>query len=241
VYDVLLALLSHDSKIAKGRLYRLIFASIISIKRYGPRNNGALISNHFKRRERTVEKQLDYDSVSNKLTQQGIIVDGAEVHGILCGMLCGGMSLTDLKWQEALSETINQGESFDDQTEHLLNALFNQTCQQLLEPEFALNLLLPEDHAPINDRGAALINWVQGFMLGFGLHQQDLMQCSEDVKEALEDFSDISRMEEPMDADEESEKALFEVEEYVKVSAILCFSELGQSLLDDQQDTPSVH
>ncbi|CAI4155889.1 putative conserved exported protein precursor [Alteromonas macleodii] len=193
------------------------------------------------KREQFVEKQLDYDSVSNKLSQQGVIVDAAEVHGILCGMLCGGMSLTDQKWLEALSETINQGDAFSDPTQHLLNSLFNQTCQQLLEPEFALNLLLPDDQAPINDRGAALINWVQGFMLGFGLHQQDLMQCSDDVKEALEDFSDISRMEEPMDADEESEKALLEVEEYVKISAILCFSELGQSLLDDQQDTPSVH
>ena len=177
------------------------------------------------KREQFVEKQLDYDSVSNKLSQQGVIVDAAEVHGILCGMLCGGMSLTDQKWLEALSETINQGDAFSDPTQHLLNSLFNQTCQQLLEPEFALNLLLPDDQAPINDRGAALINWVQGFMLGFGLHQQDLMQCSDDVKEALE----------------ESEKALLEVEEYVKISAILCFSELGQSLLDDQQDTPSVH
>ena len=188
-----------------------------------------------------MDKQLDYDSVSNKLSQHGIIVDGAEVHGILCGMLCGGMSLTDQKWLEALSETINQGDTFNDQATFTLNSLFNQTCQQLLEPEFALQLLLPEDHAPINDRGTALINWVQVFMLGFGLHQQDLMQCSEDVKEALEDFADIARMEEPMEADEESEKALFEVIEYVKVSAILCFSELGQSLLDDQQDTPSVH
>ena len=44
-----------------------------------------------------------------------------------------------------------------------------------------------------------------------------------------------------MDADEESEKALFEVEEYVKISAILCFSELGQSLLDDQKEKPSIH
>jgi uncharacterized protein YgfB (UPF0149 family) len=57
----------------------------------------------------------------------------------------------------------------------------------------------------------------------------------------LEDFADIARMEEPMDADEESEKALFEVMEYVKISAILCFSELGQSLLDDQQENPSIH
>lgn len=188
-----------------------------------------------------MEKQLDYDSVSNKLSQQGIIVDGAEVHGILVGMLCGGMSLTDQKWLTILSETINQGDSFNDATTFLLTNLFNQVSQQLLEPEFALQLLVPDDQTPINDRGMALINWVQGFMLGFGLHQQDLMQCSVDVKEALEDFADIARMEEPMDADEESEKALFEVMEYVKISAILCFSELGQSLLDDQQENPSIH
>lgn len=188
-----------------------------------------------------VEKQLDYDHVTNKLSQQDIIVDGAEVHGILCGMLCGGMSLTDQKWLAVLNDTIHQGEGFNDATTFLLTGLFNQTCQQLLEPEFALQLLLPDDQAPINDRGAALISWVQGFMLGFGLHQQELGKCSDDVKEALEDFNDIARMEEPMDTDEESEKALFEVMEYVKISAILCFSELGQSLLEDQPDTPSVH
>ena len=188
-----------------------------------------------------MEKQLDYDSVSNKLSQHGIIVDGAEVHGILCGMLCAGMSLTDQKWLPALSETIHQGENFNEPTTHLLTTLFNQTCQQLLESEFGLQLLLPDDQTPINDRGEALIHWVQGFMLGFGLHQQDLTQCSPDVKEALEDFADIARMEEPMEADEESERALFEVMEYVKISAILCFSELGQSLLDDQQDNPLVH
>jgi uncharacterized protein YgfB (UPF0149 family) len=57
----------------------------------------------------------------------------------------------------------------------------------------------------------------------------------------LQDFSDIARMEEPMNDDEESEQALHEVVEYVRISALLCFNELGQSLLDDQQDTPSVH
>ena len=61
------------------------------------------------------------------------------------------------------------------------------------------------------------------------------------MRDVLEDFSDIARMEEPMNDDEESEQALFEVIEYVKISSLLCFNELGQSLLDDQQDTPSVH
>ncbi|RDV29420.1 YecA family protein [Alteromonas aestuariivivens] len=188
-----------------------------------------------------MDKQLDYDSVTNRLSQQGMVVDAAEVHGTLCGMLCGGMSLTERQWISALSDTCNQGETFPQSVAQILDSLFQQTCQQFVEAEFALQLMLPDDQAPINDRGVALINWVQGFMLGFGLHQQDLMQCSEDVKEALEDFAEIARMEEPMSEDEDSERALYEVVEYVKISALLCFNELGQSLLEDQNEKPSVH
>lgn len=43
----------------------------------------------------------------------------------------------------------------------------------------------------------------------------------------FEDFLDILCMEELMDVDEEFEKVLLEVEEYVKILVILCFSELG--------------
>ncbi|WP_218310054.1 UPF0149 family protein [Alteromonas antoniana] len=188
-----------------------------------------------------MENFLDYDGVTNRLSQQGVKVDAAEIHGILCGMMAGGMSITDQKWLDALSDTTNSGDPFNQEAEQLLTSLFNQTGQQLLEAEFALQLMLPDDKAPINDRGAALISWVQGFMLGFGLYQQDLMQCSDDVREALQDFADIARMEEPMTEDEESERALDEVIEYVKISALLCYSELGQSLLEDQPGKPSVH
>ncbi len=188
-----------------------------------------------------MNNQLNYDGITNLLSQHGVIVDGAEVHGILSGMLCGGMSLTDRKWMNVLSDTINQGDDFNHEIQQCLNDLFNQTCEQLLESEFALQLLLPDDKAPINDRGMAIINWVQGFMLGFGLFQQDLVPCSEEVREALEDFANIAQMEEPMSEDEESERALFEVMEYVKISALLCYSELGKTLLDDHPEKPSLH
>ncbi|OFC71373.1 hypothetical protein BFC18_09485 [Alteromonas confluentis] len=188
-----------------------------------------------------VEKQLDYDRVTNTLSQYDVIADGAELQGILCGMLSGGMPVSERKWLDVLKDTLNQGAAFPPELENMLTDVFNSLCQQLVEAEFTLSLMLPDDKAPINDRGLGLINWVQGFMLGFGLYQQDMMQCSEDVKEALQDFSDIARMEEPMTEDEESERALFEVVEYVKISALLCFNELGQSLIEDQKDKPSVH
>lgn len=184
---------------------------------------------------------IDFDVLTQCLANHEMVVDGAEIHGMMCGMLCGGMPLSEQQWLVVLQDTMNQGEPIADTVIEQLQQVFNETCQQLVDGQFGLNLLLPDDEQPINDRGLALINWVQGFMAGFGLFQQKLSQCSEEVREALEDFSDIARMEEPMNDDDESEQALQEVVEYVKISALLCFNELGQSLLDDQPDTPSVH
>jgi yecA family protein len=182
-----------------------------------------------------------YETLSSVLDRHNILADGAEIHGILCGMLSGGMRLEDREWLEPIADFIHQGEELPQEAKTHLLALFNDTCQQLVEADFALTLCLPDDAAPINERGQALINWVQGFMLGFGLHQDDLTGCSDDVKEALEDFSDIAKMDEEMSEDEESEKALFEVMEYVRVTAMLCFNELGKSASNEQQNAKTVH
>jgi len=186
------------------------------------------------------ESTLEYERLSALLSQQNIIVDAAEVQGILCGMLAGGMNANDQSWVEALSDVINQGDAFTTTARGLIIDLFNEICQQYIDPNFTLTLCLPDDNAPINDRGTALLEWVHGFLLGFGLHQADLTGCSADVKEALEDFSEIARMDEQMTQDEESERALFEVMEYVRVTAMLCFNELGKSPFEDDND-PAVH
>lgn len=184
---------------------------------------------------------MKYEAFSNLLNQHKIVVDASEIHGIICGMLAGGMTVDDQSWVEALADVVNQGESFPLELKEQIVDMYNEICQQFIEPDFALSLCLPDDASPINERGQCLMYWVQGFMLGFGLHQADLSKCSEDVKEALEDFSQIARMDEKMDEDESSEQALFEVMEYVRISAMLCFNELGKSLLDSRQQSPVIH
>jgi hypothetical protein len=187
------------------------------------------------------EHQIRYEQFSNLLNQHKIVVDAAEIHGIICGMLAGGMTVDDQSWLEALADVVNQGEAFAPELKDMIIGVYNQICQQFIEPDFALAMCLPDDAAPINERGQALMQWVQGFLLGFGLHQADLTKCSEDVKEALEDFSQIARMDEKMIEDEESEQALFEVVEYVRISAMLCFNELGKSLLSSRQHSSVIH
>ena len=182
-----------------------------------------------------------FDTTTALLERNNILTTAAEIQGMFCGMLGGGMPLECQDWLEPLADFINQGESFSKEVNEAFKNLFDSTCQQLVESDFALVLCLPEDSSPINERGQALLNWVQGFMLGFGLHQDDLTSCSEDVKEALEDFSEIARMDEEMSEDEESEQALFEVMEYVRVTAMICFNELGKSPEQQQSEPKTVH
>ncbi|ALS99513.1 UPF0149 family protein [Lacimicrobium alkaliphilum] len=169
-----------------------------------------------------------FEQLGSTLQQAAISSDGAEIQGIITGMLAGGMPVQSEDWLSALADFVNQGEKLPDDVRQQIMNLYQQTKDQLMASDFTLTLCLPDDAAPINDRGMALVKWVQGFLLGFGLHQNDLTGCSEDVKEALEDFAEISRMDEKMSEGEDSEQALFEVMEYVRVSAMLCFNEQGR-------------
>ena len=182
-----------------------------------------------------------FESLSALLERNNILTSAAEVQGMICGMLGGGMPLESQDWLEPLADVINQGETLPKDVISAFKSLFDSTCQQLVEGDFALVLCLPDDAAPINERGKALLNWVHGFLLGFGLHQADLTGCSDDVKEGLEDFAEIARMDEEMSEDEESEQALFEVMEYVRVTVMLCFNELGKSAEQQQGEPKTVH
>lgn len=168
-----------------------------------------------------------YESVSQALETHDIAAEPAEIQGMLVGMLAGGMPMQSMEWSDALCDFVNQGEPFPQEVEAQLNGIFQQSCDQLAEADFALGLYIPDDDVNINLRGQALIQWVQGFLLGFGLHQNDLSQASEDVQEVIADLADISRMDDEMTDDEDSEQAFTEVSEYVRVSAMLCFSEFA--------------
>ena len=180
-----------------------------------------------------------YQSLSQVLETHDISAEPAEVQGMLVGMLSGGMPMQSMEWSDALCDFVNQGEPFPPEVEEQLNGLFQQSCEQLMESDFALGLYIPDDDADINVRGQALIQWVQGFLLGFGLHQNDLANASDDIQEVIADLADISRMDDHMADDEDSEQALTEVSEYVRVAAMLCFSEFAAKadVADNNKET----
>lgn len=161
------------------------------------------------------------------LAKHDVLIDGAEVHGIICGMLCGGMSLDNQDWVSVLTDVANNSQPFAQPLVTHLQNLYSQTVNQLTDAEFGLVLSLPDADAPLSEQAQGVILWVQGFMLGFGLHQPSLDKRSEDVKEGIQDFSEIARMEsiDDQDDNDETQAQLLILIEHVRVIAMSCFNE----------------
>ncbi len=174
------------------------------------------------------EINVTHSSLNQLLLSEKLVTNASELHGIMVGMLVSGMALESKEWLPALADFTNQQEPFTEQCAEALKHLYTDTVEQLIDGDYSLTVLLPDDNSPISERAGSLLVWVQGFLLGFGINQSDLTRCSADVKEAMEDFAQIARMEDDMEESEEAEQALFEIVEYVRVSSMLCFSELGK-------------
>jgi uncharacterized protein YgfB (UPF0149 family) len=176
---------------------------------------------------------MNFQTLTKLLADCDVLVDGAESHGLLCGMLCGGMSPTDNQWPAVFADLVNNGVLLPESPQQALQKAFDELVTQLQSTDFALQLYLPDDEEAFSLQGQGLINWVNGFNAGFGLHQTSLANCSSDVREGIEDLAQIARMEPPED-DEDIEAELVEIIEYVRVTAMMCFNEHQQQAKSDQ-------
>ena len=170
---------------------------------------------------------LNYDRLTEFFEQNGMLSNGAEVHGILTGMIAGGASLKGDDWLLLLSDLIHEGQSFSPAVAERLKALAADICASMRDPDLGFNLVLPSDHESLGERLTSMIGWVQSFLVGFGVNQTNLTGLSDDVREVIDDMVEIAKLDFAVDEDEEAERAFFEVVEYLRISAMLCFNELG--------------
>jgi len=54
----------------------------------------------------------DFLTTTDLLAKYDVLIDGAEVHGIICGMLCGGMTLDNQDWLAVLTDVSNNSVPF---------------------------------------------------------------------------------------------------------------------------------
>jgi len=175
----------------------------------------------------TEQTSLDFSSVQAILATESVEAHAAEIHGVLTGLVCAGYAFEGTDYLGMVNDMLNNSEGLPKKVKTVVRALFAQLWQDILDDSYSFQLMLPDDDDSIVERGNALGVWVQGFNLGFGLQQHKATVLSDDVKEVLTDFVEIANLSDEMEEDESTEQAFYEISEYVRISALLCFSELG--------------
>ena len=141
-----------------------------------------------------------------------------ELHGGLCGYLSAGGQPLPQHWLEQLQI---QPVALDDQARDLLESLRRAATVLLDDPQMRFQPLLPDDDTPMADRVAALMQWCQAFLGGFGLAGGSDQDGSASRREALTDLQRIAGFSYEAGEDEEDETALAEIVEFVRVAALM--------------------
>ncbi len=193
----------------------------------------------------TESAPITYAVLSELLVPLEVILDPAELHGVLCGKLCGGADPSETDWLLEAVEELDFTQPPDHAVRAALSALFQQTRQQMVQQEFDMELLVPADDEDIFDRVAALSNWCQGFLVGFGAAGKvGEAELSSYAKEALEDLAAIGMVgldRDDADAMSAAENDYTEVLEYVRMAVAALFMEFGaaQGPTAASNDNPS--
>ena len=111
----------------------------------------------------------------------------------------------------------------------LLERLVTQSEAELADPELGFEPLLPADDRPLPERAEALVDWCRGFLGGFGLAGAETHgKLSDEAQEILRDLSTIAASSFDFDDEGEDEDALIQVNEFVRMAAMLLFAECAK-------------
>lgn len=152
----------------------------------------------------------------------------AECHGFMCGYLCVYDTMQEDTFRKYLLAEMSDQEMFAE-CYRQMNELAAEVYLKIASEDFTLELLLPDETAPLNERSLALVHWCEGFLSGLGVAGvMDFDLLSFECRELIQDLYKICRL----DADEinvegnEQEAAFNELTEYVRMGAMLLHVEM---------------
>jgi uncharacterized protein YgfB (UPF0149 family) len=158
-----------------------------------------------------------WTAIQDEIAARGLAMSPSELHGSLSGWFAGGgPDAPDWLGQVMADAALPQIPR-----DTALDALRAASVAQLGDRSFAFELLLPEADASLGERSGALFDWCRGFLGGFGLAAGANPPLSDESTEALGDLAKLASATPQEDGDEEDEDALTEIEEFVRVAALL--------------------
>lgn len=173
-----------------------------------------------------ITTDIDYDQLGRLLQGSPLAPTPGEAHGMLCGLICGGVPTPERAWLDQLFPAPDAAAPQWQETLTDLHTLAGQTLDRLQGRGLAFTPLAPDDACPLVERATALYDWVRGFMFALGVLGIAERDLPEQTREVLRDFADITRLDlDQLTGSEEDESALTELIEFVRVAAMLVYEE----------------
>ncbi|MBU1296900.1 MAG: UPF0149 family protein [Gammaproteobacteria bacterium] len=170
---------------------------------------------------------LDFDLIADVFVTESITASPSELHGQLCGYLASGVTLPLEDWLSMVVEFCDIEGWKEEASRAVIVELYTATLTLFQNGEFALVPSISDDDAELCERGVTLAQWAHGFLAGYGLSGQK-KDLSDETKQILRDFANISGMQAEMRALEDNndnEADLTELVEYVRLSAMMLYTE----------------
>ena len=190
------------------------------------------------------KKQLpEYLNFASELQSAGLAVNPSELHGLLTGMLSGGMNFSDKSWQPLVFDYVSEGMAWPSNVLSITQVVLDKTSDDLTQTSLELALLLPDEEAgaTLFDVADGLADWVNHFISGLGLIGASLTKSSKDTKEALADLEEIAKLGIDEDDDMQEQGDLLEqVIEHAKACVLIIHAEFGQKIMPSPP-SPTIH
>ena len=174
-----------------------------------------------------------YGSVAEIIESVHTLASPAEVHGLLCGIICSGKQQIDSEtWAAKAMGLGDKDLHLSKKQATILQQLLDYSYNRLTQMEFDFQLLLPDEEASLSARSAEIGSWCHGFLIGLEL-TSDLDVTSDRLSvegyDTLVKLSEIAEIDyEDLDYSERDETALVEVVEFVRLAILTIYSELNQ-------------
>ncbi len=192
----------------------------------------------------TTQLLLNYDHWTSQLDQHAVMASAAELHGLIAGMLSAGIPADAATILPVLSDFLNDGQALNAHLKAITEQLIVETARQLADPDYSLVLLLPGDDDSLPERLEAMMEWAQAFLVGFAIQQTDLSLVSVDVRDAIEQLSEVTRIDiytEDDSSEAENEESYYLVLEHVRLMVLTCFNEVGQKFTISEVAAKTLH
>lgn len=168
-----------------------------------------------------------FQPLAEALGHAGVRHSPSELHGVICGLLSTGIETEAPELLGVLASHVDLTGSWPARAADLLVSLRDQAVSAFDGDGLDLALLLPDDDEELALRVAALGQWCEGFLTGFGTGSAGVKdaELAPALQEAIADLAAVSQVDAPDDDGEEEEALLSQVTEHCRMAALMVFTE----------------